>query len=277
MVATALIGVPVAMATPKGAFAVFAQCPIHEGGVNACIYSPTESGHVTIGTTEVPIKNTQVLQGGLRKEVALFVKEFAPALNGETLTKVSQKVPGGVLGVKCEEIKGEGEHEKELRKHCEEFYEGELLGVNARTELAAPASSIILNQAAEELGEGTALTLPIKVKLENPLFGSECYVGSNAEPMTLNLTTGATSGGPTGKPGTQTTKEEGKILEISGVSLVNNTFSAPKATGCGLFGLLDGLINAKLGLPSASGKNVAVLNGKVEIANSAFVEESEEE
>jgi len=93
------------------------------------------------------------------------------------------------------------------------------------------------------------------------------------DPITLNLTTGATSGGPTGKPGTETTKEEGGIAVISGDSLVSNTFTAPKATGCGLFGVLDGLINEKLGLPST--KNTAVLNGKVEIANAESVEESE--
>jgi hypothetical protein len=63
------------------------------------------------------------------------------------------------------------------------------------------------------------------------------------------------------------------VLEISGTSLVSNSFTAPKATGCGLLGLLDGIINSKIGLPSS--KNTAVLNGKVEIANSELVEESE--
>jgi hypothetical protein len=92
----------------------------------------------------------------------------------------------------------------------------------------------------------------------------------------LRIACEVTSGGPTGKPGTQKGKEKGKILEIAGTSLVSNTFTAPKATGCGLLGLLDGIIDSKIGLPSAAGKNTAVLNGKVEIANSEFVEESEE-
>ena len=42
-------------------------------------------------------------------------------------------------------------------------FENGLTGVNAITELAAPASSVVLNTAAEQLGEGTALTLPVKV------------------------------------------------------------------------------------------------------------------
>jgi hypothetical protein len=272
----AILGVPAAMATPTGGYAVFAQCPTHAKKVNGCIYSPTESGYVKIGKQEVPIVNTQVLQGGLLRETEPFVKHLSEALNGETLTKTPQKVPGGLLGlVKCNEITGSGWFEKELRKACEWVFENEYTGVNAITELAAPASSVVLNTAAEQLGEGTALTLPVKVRLENPLLGSECYIGSEAEPITLNLTTGATTGGPTGKPGTQIEKEGGGILEISGLSLVSNTFTAPGATGCGIFGLLDGLVNSKIGLPAAAGESTAVLNGKVELANSELVEESE--
>ena len=197
------------------------------------------------------------------------VKPLAAAHNGETLTKTAQKVPGGLAGlVECDKISNFIE-----RILCEGFFENGLTGVNAVTELAGSASSVVLNSAYEQLGVGTALTLPVKVKLENPLLGSECYIGSTKEPIKLELTTGATTGGPTGKPGTKTTKEEGGIVVISGVSLVGNTFTAPKATGCGLLGILDGILNEKIGLPSS--KNTAVLNGSVEIANSEFVEESE--
>jgi hypothetical protein len=271
----AVLGVPSAMATPKGAFAVFAQCPVKAAEVDACLYSPTTSGHITLNKQEVPIVATQVLQGGLLENEPSYVKPMSAALNGETLTKTAQKVPGGLLGIKCEEIKGSGFFEREARKLCEFLFANHLTNVYAVTEVAGPASGIVLNSAFEQLGVGTALTLPVKVKLENPLFGEECYVGSAAEPIDLNLTTGATTGGPTGNPGTQTTKEHGRILEISGVSLVSNTFTAPGTNGCGIFGLLDGLINEKIGLPSASGKNTAVLNGSVEIANSGAVEESE--
>jgi hypothetical protein len=269
LIASLSIVAPSAMAAPKGGYAVFAQCPTKVKHVNGCIYSPTESGHITLGKQEVPIVNTQILQGGTLREEEPFVKHLSGALNGETLTKTAQKVPGGLAGlVECNKISN-----FVVRLLCEGFFENGLTGVNAVTELAAPASSVVLNTAAEQLGEGTALKLPIKVKLENPLFGSECYIGSEASPINLELTTGATTGGPTGKPGTQSTKEEGGILVISGVSLVSNTFSAPKATGCGLFGVLDGLIDEKIGLPST--KNTAVLNGKVELANSELVEESE--
>jgi hypothetical protein len=268
----AVIGVPSAMAN---GYSVFSECPLGTAHMNGCIYSPTESGHITINKTEVPIVNTQVLQGGLLREEEPFIKQLVAAKNGETLTKTAQKVPGGLTDfVNCTEIKGSGWFEKELRKACEAIFENKLTGVEAVTELAEPASAVVLNTYAEQTGTGTALKLPVKVKLENPLLGSECYIGSEKEPIKLELTTGATTGGPTGKPGTQTETEGGGILVISGVSLVNNTFSTPGASGCGLFGLLDGIINSKLGIPSASGKNVAVLNGKVELANSELVEEN---
>jgi hypothetical protein len=265
----AVMGVPAAMATPKGGYAVFSQCPVKAAGVDGCLYSPTTSGYIKIGKQEVPIVATQVLQGGLLENEPSYVKPMAAALNGETLTKTAQKVPGGLLGlVECDKISNFIE-----RILCEGFFENGLTGVNAVTELAAPASSVVLNSAYEQLGVGTALTLPVKVKLENPLLGGECYIGSNKEPIKLELTTGATSGGPTGKPGTKSSKEEGGILVISGVSLVSNTFTAPKASGCGLLGILDGILDEKIGLPSS--KNTAVLNGSVEIANSELVEESE--
>jgi hypothetical protein len=267
--ALALAGASPAAAAPKGGYAVFAQCPVHAAEVDACLYAPTTSGYIKLGKQEVPIVKTQVLQGGLLEEEPTYIKPLSAALNGETLTKTPQKVPGGLLGlVECRKISNFIE-----RILCEGFFENGVTGVNAVTELAAPAGSVVLNSAYEQLGVGTALTLPVKVHLENPLLGSECYIGSSKEPITLNLTTGATSGGPTGKPGTKTTKEEGGILLISGVSLVSNTFTAPKATGCGVLGILDVILNEKIGLPST--KNTAVLNGSVEIANSELVQESE--
>jgi hypothetical protein len=275
--ATAAIGVPGAIATPTGGYAVFAQCPLHGERVNSCIYSPTESGEVTIGKQGVPLVNTQYLQGGLLKEEEPLVKYMAGALNGETLTKTPQSVPGGLAGlVKCSQIAGSGLVEKALRVTCKLTFENGLTGVNAITELAAPASAITINIKAEERGEGTALILPVKIRLENPLLGSECYIGSEADPVTLELTTGATGGGgPTGKPGTRRTFEEGGIVEVGGLSLVSNTFAAPGASGCGPLGLLDGTVNDQIGLPSPAGDNTAILNGKVEIANTEAVEESE--
>ena len=141
----------------------------------------------------MPIVKTQTLQGGT-ENIGGGVKRMVGALNGETLTKTPQKVPGGILGlVECDKITGEGFWEKLERGMCEFFFENKYTGVEATTELAAPASSVTLDLLNAEIENGTALTLPIKVKLENPLLGNECYIGSNSNPITLHLTSG-TSG-----------------------------------------------------------------------------------
>ena len=282
LVALAALGMAsAALATPGGEFAVFKQCPIGTPGLKGCVVSRTESGEIKIGSTAVPIVSTQTLQGGFGESNAEGSQEFFGAKNGETFSKTAQKVPGGLLDfVKCNEIKN-----IIVKIACEAIFENKLTGVNAVTELAKPASSIYFNEAVLELEAPfppypPALVLPVKIKLENPLLGSECYIGSNSEPIELALTTGATSPpAPNksihGKLGELTSKAEGEILVIKHNTLVGNAFAVGKAHGCGILGVLDGLIESKLGLPSPAGKNTAVLNNTVEQAGHNAVEESE--
>ena len=228
-----------AAAAPTRGYAVFAQCPTHASHVDACFYSPIEGGYLTLGKTVMPIAKTVVLQSGLLEEEAPFVKRLAGALDGETLTKVGQTLPGGLFGSPLEAV----------------------------TELAAPASSISLSS----LGGQLSVTLPIRVRLVNPLLGAECSIGSDAHPIEVRLTTG-TSGGLTGGTGTQRSIDEGGILVKSGVRMVNSGFAVPKAGGCGP-ALIDEALDAKLGLPSSA--NTIVFDMKLELANSELVEESE--
>jgi hypothetical protein len=57
--------------------------------------------------------------------------------------------------------------------------------------------------------------------------------------------------------------------------LVDNGWSAPSATGCGGFlveYILDPIINASVGVPSAAGKNVAKLEStRISVARSTAV------
>jgi hypothetical protein len=272
----AVLGASSAIAAPTGEYSVFAQCPLGDASLDACIYAKTETGKFVVGNEEVPITNPVTLQGGFTENEATGELVFSAAANGETLTKAPQKVPGGLLGlVKCNEISNLIE-----RIACEIVFENGVTGVNATTELAAPASSIYLNEANLLSEEGTALTLPVKVRLENPFLGSGCYIGSNASPIELNLTTGATSPPPPnksihGSKGTKSFNSEFTILTLSKNSLVNNSFAAPGASGCGgLFApLIDPIIDAKLGLPAAAGRNTAVLNGTLKQASAESVRE----
>src|SRR5665213_323678 len=275
-----------ALAAPKGEFAVFADCPLSNAELTECLTARTESGEIKIGKQTVPITKTITLQGGIVDKGG--TEKFVGAADGNTLSKTPQNVPGGLLGlVNCKAITGEGFFEKAERGTCEAIFENKVTGVTATTELAAPASSIGICEECL-LGEVTsppyppALSLPVKVHLENPLLGKECYIGSNSNPIILNLITGTTSPPPPNKPikgklGTVSSRAEGGILVISNNSLVNNSFAAPAATGCGgLFSfLLDPIINSKIGLPSAAGNNTAILNGTIEQTSAEEAREHE--
>jgi hypothetical protein len=264
-----------AMATPTGEYAVFAQCPLSTPEIQGCVWAKTESGEFIVGKEKIPITNPIILQGGFLENEA-FEETFVGAANGETLSKSPQKVPGGLTGlVKCNEISNFLE-----RIACEVVFENGATGVNATTELAAPASSIALNESNLLAEEGTALSLPVKVHLENAFLGSECYIGSNSSPIVINLTTGTTSPPAPNKPikgskGISEHNAEGTILTFSKNSLVNNSFAAPGSSGCGgLFAfLIDPIINSKLGLPSAAGHNTAILNGSLKQAGARRVRE----
>jgi hypothetical protein len=153
------------------------------------------------------------------------------------------------------------------------------------TELVANTSNpAILNLAALAEETGTAVTLPTRSHLKNPLLGESCYIGSEAHPIQLHLTVGTTSPPEPNKPikgklGTPTSEiEKGfESINISENTLVDNAFSVPVAEGCGGFFsfLLDPIINGKLGLPSASGHNTAILNGSLNSAEVEAVLESE--
>jgi hypothetical protein len=255
---------------PTGGFAKFKECPRFTPGVHFCLFSQITGGEVASKKTVVPIeKATITVQGGYTFNEETEAETFVGAINGETLSKTPLKVPGGLLGlIKCNEIKGEGLIEKLTRGACEAVFENTFTGVNATTELAKPATAIGINSNNLLNEEGTALSLPVKVHLENPLLGGECYVGSEAHPVVLNLTTGTTKPEPPNKPvkgsvGDLEFGEEGKIVELLGATLVDNTFSAPEASGCGGIAsfLIDPIIDSKLGLPSPDGNNTAIQKG----------------
>jgi hypothetical protein len=293
LVAPVLLGlvlVSSASATPKGIFSIFSDCPAKS--VELCQYGQTTSGEFVLGKskTKVPINQTITLQGGAVKtgneenEREFFL---IPATDGNSLSKTELNVPGGLLDfIKCEEIKGNGFFEVLERATCKAIFENpNSTGVTATTEIVANTHNpAILNLIALGRGKGTAITLPVRVHLKNPLLGNSCYVGSESSPIQLHLTTGATSPelpnkSISGKTGTPETLEENEqtLLRLKNNSLVDNAFSAPVAEGCGEFFsfIIDPILDGKIGLPSPDGYNTAVLNGTLNTATAEAVIASE--
>ena len=273
---TAMMLVPASQALasshhPTGEFEQFGECPLSNEAVNGCIYSESNGGYFQMGAKTVPLVNTVILQGGLAGA------QFVGAENGETLSKTPQPVPGGLLG-----IVAPGWWPGWLQSWFNNQINEGLTGVTATVEVAGSASNIKVNTLNLLFEKGVALSLPTKIKLSNAILGSNCYIGSDSSPVTIDFTTGETSPPPPNEPihgsaGTGETNEAKTLLTLSGGELVNNSFAAPAAHGCGgwLSLFIDPLVNSLVGLPSPAGTNTAILEGVLKSATASAVKASE--
>jgi hypothetical protein len=250
-----LAGVPASasasLSTLREEFLPFADCPLETAAT--CLVASTTSGEFVIDRKTVPIEKTLTLQGGLATDL-FTAQPLLAAADGNTLSRTALTVPGGLLG-----IAGLG---------------GE---VTATAEIAGPVSSIVVDRGALLSQKGTAVNLPIKVKLDNPLLGGSCYLGSDENPIVLRLTTGTTSppfpGHPiSGAGGILEGAAKGKITRITKNSLVDNTFAVPGAQGCGgvLAPIVDLGVDLIVGVPAPAGFNTAIMNGGLEETSSFF-------
>jgi hypothetical protein len=247
---------------PRGAFAVFSDCPLNDPAVVMCVFGQITHGEFVLGKKIVPIDKTMTLQGGLIPAPGRNFNAYvlAGAEDGNTLSRAALSIPGGLLG------------EGSVTSRTE---------VTATPELADPPSAVKLNLASLAEERGVALTLPLKVKLDNSVLGSNCYVGREANPIALELTDGTTNPPLPNRPITGSQGREEPVVEQglevnhqSGVSLVNNSFSAPEASGCG--GVLGAsVVDGIVGLPSRPGHNTAILDANIDLAEASEVRASE--
>jgi hypothetical protein len=278
--AVMLVPASSASATLTGPWARFQQCPAANPAVDFCVYAETNSGTFTMGSKAVPIKNTVILKGGadfVDPESPLGLQNFIAPTDGQTLSKTPQPVPGGLVGVTAPNW-----WPQILKDLFNETINNGFTGVQATMELAGPASSVKLTPGNLLVGEGIALSMPVKVKLDNPFLGSSCYIGSNSNPIKLNLTSGTTSPPPpntpiTGSPGEFEGIEEFQIIAQKNNKLVDNSFSAPGANGCGGFlfsWAVDPLVESIVGVPAAAGRNTAILEGTSYLGSAVYVREN---
>ncbi|TDV41395.1 hypothetical protein [Actinophytocola oryzae] len=265
--ATALVMPAAAQAaaapTLAGAWAPLNRCPVDApamlaaDGVTvaaACLSSSAPSGTIKIGSTTLTTGATD-LQLGLLNQGGVYTV-VAPAAG--TVVGDPVDIPGGLLGLMCPSAI------PFVTAICQQLANNPLNRVTATIQSAGAPTDFNL---ANGVGVGQPiLTLPVKIKLDNPFLGSTCYIGSNSNPIVLkpaNLTK------PTGRvvrfnaDGTPSATGEQGYLSVSGAAQGDSTFAVPRSNGCGLLGILSGAVDLKQGLPSAAGANNLVLNDAV--------------
>jgi hypothetical protein len=239
---------------PAPGFERFAGCPSPEESPESifCLRSEVTGGHLQMGSKDVPVKNPLTIVGGLNGELENFTYNSKGGLS-----KTKQEVPGGIIGLTGLDW-------------LINFLNLEALKLYAVTEFAGTPSNFTV----------ATVTLPIKVNLINPILGKNCYIGSNSNPIVLNLTTGTTEPPPPNEPITgkfPEVVETEEIIFLNNGIYVDNAFSAPGATGCvlNLFGFipisLNGFINETSELPSPAGTNEVVQDFGIEITAQEFV------
>ncbi len=215
----------------SAAFPNYSDCPRSTPGVTFCIDVQGMNGFLRIKEFNVPLGESLEIRGGiLEREGSDPV--FVPPRGTNGFFADPVEVPGGLLGI--------------------DWLPGnEVLAI---TELAGPASSIQVDFST------LSISLPVKVRLVNFLLGMNCHIGTDSNPVRLNLIVGTTSPPAPNRP---ITGSRGTLrfvppaeAQVLGAVNVENSFSIPDSSSCGFgLGLINAIVDARLGLPSAAGNN----------------------
>jgi hypothetical protein len=236
---TAIFASAANAATPAPPYQDFAGCPSEAENqfVGDCVKYEFTGGHIGLGNREIPVSSPIVLRGGVEQQTSIFLN------NGEGgIIPVQQTVPGGLIGLTGYQWLDEA------------LGSSDLLKLHATVELAGEPKRVIK----------PPVTLPIKVHLENPFLGENCYVGSEAEPITLHLAT-------TRQPSKLAPETERPQVLVSNNGLfADSAYSVPAANGCEFnFGpihrSLDELVNSRYSLPAAAGVDTTELDFNLSI------------
>jgi hypothetical protein len=255
-------GASAATTTLKGDWAPFNRCPVENSSMLAadgsstlafCLASDSPSGSITLGNLTVPSGDVNLQAGVLENTSDDSFTVVSPT--GGALVAAPVQVPGGLLGLVCPSSI------PVVSAVCAEITSSAL---NTITAVVQPAGSPSGFSLAAGLSEGVPIiTVPVKIQLQNPLLGSDCYVGSNSNPILLtpeNLTAPTIGGEFFDANGTPDPNGVMESIASTGGTQGAGSAAIPGATGCGLLGLLDGAVDLKVGLPSPAGKSSFTLD-----------------
>lgn len=246
--------------TLNGIWAPFTRCPVDHpqilaaDGVSAdpaCIAANSPNGSIKLGNSTQTTGNTNLQIGATINNAGQYSLVSPP---GGALVAEPVDVEGGLLGLMCpSEI-------PLVTAICDGLVGSPLNSVTATVEPAGdptnfdPVGAFQVNRPI--------VTVPVKVHLENPVLGPNCYIGTDSNPIVLRPRNTTTPSGAVAVGDLDgTPNPNGRIVRITTMSTQGDpTFAVPGATGCGLLGVLNAAVNAQQGLPSPSGNNNLVLN-----------------
>ncbi|MBX9421755.1 MULTISPECIES: hypothetical protein [Streptomyces] len=252
-------------ATPQmnGAWGPFGRCPVDAPAMLAadgldtspqCVSSFSASGSIKLGNTTVVTGKTDLQIGVVQNPDGTSTVVAPPA---GSIIADSATVPGGLLGLMCpSDIPF-------ITDICRQLTDAKLNKITATVESVGTPSDF--DQIAGVLTDKPIVNIPVRIHLQNPFLGNNCYIGTKSKPIVLRPSNQTSPSFAVERyNGDGSPNEEGDMsrLNLLGSTQVDTTFAVPGASGCGLglFGLIDGAVNLKTGLPSAAGKNSLTLN-----------------
>lgn len=211
--------------SPRVAASFQGRCPT---SAIICQTQLTTGGSVKIGGFSQTLPSGALRVSGYVTSFGSGTAVLQPPLTGSQLESVPVEVPGGIIGTLP--------------------LIGPVLGMTPAAML--PFNKLTITQSLAgpvTVGFGPGglqATASLDIHLNNQLLGPACVIG----PITTALAPADQSGGSAHDP------QLG--WQPLNVGIKDGTLSVPKAHGCGLGGILDGVINSTMGLPSASGNSI---------------------
>ncbi len=257
--------------TLNGDWAPFNRCPVDnptmfkadgKEEVALCVALSSPNGGIKIGGLPLSTGESNIqfgLVGESHEESETTYKLVSPRGGAADVAPV--QIPGGLLALVCPGAP------RELWWICGHHGgDGDATGITASVQPAGELSNFDLDGALT-VGVPT-VSVPVKIHLENQLLGPRCYIGSDSEPIVLQLEglTPFTSLTIEGfEPDGAVATEGDKLVRIGlfGTTEGDKSFAVPAVNGCGFRGALDGVIDNNAGLPSAAGANALVMNETV--------------
>ncbi|MFC9515700.1 hypothetical protein ACFTSD_08250 [Nocardiaceae bacterium NPDC056970] len=229
------IGASMALLAPL-ATAAPATVPVPGGAVcdpnltQACLSVAVHSGTFSNNGFTLPISDGDMIIAGNLGEV-----DFVPRDDGHNgVYSKPLTVPGGVLGV--------------------DLPFGNLFGLAAVTSTVEAVDVPVFNGIITDFD----VTLPVRLKIDNPFLGDDCYIGTADNPVVFELdntntlddlpTTDTTTPYPVG------------TAALDGVKNAATNFELPGATGCGPFGILNPIVNWRAKVPAESGTSLTTVS-----------------